>query len=245
MGERLWYCTRQRAGPLVKECRALRPRLSADDTPWERREKNKILVPQRDSAVCHSTVDRLELRLALFGFEGCCYTLTFDDDHLPLKFRDARAAARNFWVKLQRWNGGKAFDRVSLIEGKHGDRRYHLHAVLRYGQFPPALIQHLWTAGFVDDEPLLRGTADSYRRMARYYTKESTDGIIIPTGSRPWTSSRTLTRQLPPPKKWMSTSGNIRIPKDAYACGRNQVQNEFGVYNYAWYIEKAPGNSFL
>ena len=156
MGERLWYCTRQRAGPLVKECRALRPRLSADDTPWERREKNKILVPPRDSAVCHSTVDRLELRLALFGFEGCCYTLTFDDDHLPLKFRDARAAARNFWVKLQRWNGGKAFDRVSLIEGKHGDQRYHLHAVLRYGQFPPALIQHLWTAGFVDDEPLLR-----------------------------------------------------------------------------------------
>lgn len=170
------------------------------DTPWERREKNKILVPPRDSAVCHSTVDRLELRLALFGFEGCCYTLTFDDDHLPLKFRDARAAARNFWVKLQRWNGGKAFDRVSLIEGKHGDQRYHLHAVLRYGQFPPALIQHLWTAGFVDDEPLLRGPADSYRRMARYYTKESTDGIIIPTGSRPWTSSRTLTRQLPPPK---------------------------------------------
>ena len=68
-----WYCTRQRAGPLVKECRALRPRLSANDTPYERTEKNKILRPPRDSSVCRTRVDRLELRLALFGFEGSMY----------------------------------------------------------------------------------------------------------------------------------------------------------------------------
>lgn len=43
------YCVRQRAGPLVKECRALRPRLSRDDSPYERAEKNKILRPPRDS----------------------------------------------------------------------------------------------------------------------------------------------------------------------------------------------------
>lgn len=29
--QELWICTRQRAGPLAKECRALRPRLSAND----------------------------------------------------------------------------------------------------------------------------------------------------------------------------------------------------------------------
>lgn len=237
MGERLWYCTRQRAGPLVKECRALRPRLSPDDSPWERREKNAILTPPRDSAVCRTAVDRLELRLALFGFDGCCYTLTFDDEHLPDKFREVRTASQSFWKKLQRWNDGEPYDRVSLIEGKHGDKRYHLHAVLRENQFPPALVRHLWTAGFVEDEPLLLKPADSFRRMARYYNKESTDGIVIPIGSRPWTCSKSLVRQLEPPRKWMSTSGVIRIPKDVYASGRNQVQNEFGVYNYAWYIQ--------
>ena len=36
-----WICVRQRAGPLVKECRALRPRLSANDTPYQRSEKIK------------------------------------------------------------------------------------------------------------------------------------------------------------------------------------------------------------
>ena len=57
------------------------------------------------------------------------------------------------------------------------------------GVFPPGgKAAEIFGVKAIDDEPLLRGPADSYRRMARYYTKESTDGIIIPTGSRPWTS---------------------------------------------------------
>ena len=31
-GDLIWTCVRQRAGPLVKECRAIRPRLSSNDT---------------------------------------------------------------------------------------------------------------------------------------------------------------------------------------------------------------------
>ena len=50
-GDLIWTCVRQRAGPLVKECRAIRPRLSSNDTPYERTEKNKILRPPRDSSV--------------------------------------------------------------------------------------------------------------------------------------------------------------------------------------------------
>lgn len=64
-GGPVWYCVRQRAGPLVKESRSIRPRLSAGDSPWEQAEKNKILRPPRDSAVCRTRVDRLELRLSL------------------------------------------------------------------------------------------------------------------------------------------------------------------------------------
>lgn len=240
MDERKWYCVRQRAGPLVKECRALRPRLSADDSPYERGEKMKILQPPRDSSVCRNSIDRLELRLALFGFEGCCYTLTFDDDHLPGNFREARAALRAFNARLRRWYDDKPFDRVNLIEGKHGDHRYHIHMVLRYGDFPPEVMRYLWKGGNMSETPLLRQPYDSFRRMARYYNKERTDGIVLPIGSRPWTCSRSLTQQLPPPKMWKSTSGAIRIPKDVFSCGRNSVQNEFGVYNYAWYIEKDP-----
>ena len=66
MPDAIWYCTRQRAGPLVKECRALRPRLSKDDDPYTTAEK-KSLQKRMRSAVCHGPVDRLELMLALFG----------------------------------------------------------------------------------------------------------------------------------------------------------------------------------
>ena len=78
-----WICIRQRAGPLVKECRSIRPRLSSHDTIYERTEKNKILRPPRDSSVCRTRVDRLELRLALFRFEGTRYDLSFDSESLP------------------------------------------------------------------------------------------------------------------------------------------------------------------
>ena len=42
MGEGRWICVRQRAGPLIKECRALRPSYSRTDTPDVRREKAEI-----------------------------------------------------------------------------------------------------------------------------------------------------------------------------------------------------------
>lgn len=233
----VWHCTRQRAGPLVKECRALRPRLSPQDSPFERAEKRKILRPPRDSSVCRTRTDRVELRLALFGFEGTCYTLTFDEDSLPEKFRDVRRVWRAFMGRMKR-QIGQPFDYVYRFEGLHGDHRYHIHATLRYSDFPPELVRRLWKYGGVDDEPLLRGPYDSFRRMARYYTKEPTDGLSFPVGARPCNWSRSLSARLPPPEKWMDTSGLIEIPDAVRVSGRNSVENAFGSYFYAWYIKE-------
>lgn len=235
MREKTWYCVRQRAGPLVKECRSLRPRMSADDSPWERTEKNKILRPPRDSSVCRTRVDRLELRLALFGNEGSVYTLTFDREHEPEKFQDARLAWRRFLYQLRKWRG-RPFDYVYLIEGRHGDRRYHIHLVLRDSDFSPAEARHLWKNGGVDDAPLLRGPHDSYRRTAKYFNKEATDGIAIPIGARTWVCSRSLARQLPPPERWRDGSGEIPIPAKTRGHGVYDAGNQFGEYHYAWYI---------
>lgn len=236
MGERPYICVRQRAGPLVKECRSLRPRLSAQDTPFERAEKNRILLPHGDTSVCRSRVDRLELRLALFGYEGSFHTLTFDDDHLPTSFRETELIWRSFFRRMKLWRN-QPFDYVYNIEGKHGDRRYHLHLVTRDSDFSPAEIQYLWGRGWVDNEPLLRGPGDSYRRIARYMLKESTDGIIIPIGKRVCRWSQSLNEKLPPAEKFWSARDIIRVPKDAMSRGTYQTQNEFGSYKFAWYIK--------
>ncbi len=243
-GPAVWYCTRQRAGPLVKECRALRPRLSANDSPFQRAEKNKVLRPPRDSSVCRSRVDRLELRLALFWFEGTRYDLSFDQEHLPERFRDVRKVWRSFLARLKRWKKGAPFDYIYLIEGRHGDHRFHIHIVLRYGDFPPAVIRHLWKYGNVVDEPLLRGPHDSYRRTAKYFNKEATDGLVLPVGARLWNCSRSLNAKLPPPEKWLDTSGAIEIPDSVSISGRNSIENEFGAYHYAWYIQQKTGLLF-
>lgn len=244
MSNPIWYCTRQRAGPLVKECRALRPRLSPTDDLYTRSQKNKILRPPSDSSVCRNRVDRLELRLALFGFEGTCYTLTFEDDFLPGRFPDVKKRWRAFLARLKRMKGGEPFDYIYLTEGRHGDHRYHVHAVLRYRDFPPAVIEHLWKYGSVESEPLLRGQRDSFRRMAKYYNKEASDGIIIPVGSRPWVCSQSLVKKLPPPERWMDSSGAIEIPDKVMLSGRSSVDNEFGAYHYGWYIRQKTGLLF-
>ncbi len=236
-GGPVWYCVRQRAGPLVKESRSIRPRLSAGDSPWEQAEKNKILRPPRDSAVCRTRVDRLELRLALFGYEGSVYTLTFDREHEPERFQDVRKAWRSFLYHLKKWRG-RAFDYIYLIEGRHGDHRYHIHLVLRDGDFSPAEVRHLWRFGSnVDDQPLLRNLQDSYRRTAKYFNKEATDGIVIPIGGRTWVCSRSLVRQLPPVECWRDSDGFIPVPEGVRCAGFYHTANEFGEYRYAWYIE--------
>lgn len=242
MGGQLWYCVRQRAGPLVKECRALRPRLSKDDSHSDRRDKMEMIRTQH-SAVCRSQADRLELRLAMFGFEGSHHTLTFDDEHLPTSFAGVRAAWRAFVGRAMRWNKGERFDWINCIEGLHGDHRYHIHVILRDSDFPPALVRFLWKGGEAWDEPVLM-PGGGYRRLAEYFTKERTDGVIIPIGRHPWSCSRSLSRKLLPPDRWRDESGGIDVPDNVMWARRGQRENNFGAYNYASYILPPP-NSFF
>lgn len=236
----LWYCVRQRAGPLVKECRALRPRLSSNDTPYERTEKNKILRPPRDSSVCRTRVDRLELRLALFQFDGSFYSLTFDSDHEPKTFKAARKSWRSFLRRLHLWRPDWSREYAYCVEGKHGDHRYHIHLIIHDADFSPSEIRFLWKFGNdVDDEPLLRGQYDTYRRTAKYLNKEATDGIRIPISARTWVCSRALNAKVPQTEMWRSESGSIYIPDNVRISGNNQIHNEFGTYCYAWYILKS------
>lgn len=239
MSEARWICVRQEAGPLVKECRALRPRLSRTDSPEDRRDKLQI-IHSPHSAVCRSPTDRLELRLALFGYRGSHYTLTFDSASLPAAFPGVRKALRAFMARARRWKDQQPFDWVYAIEGLHGDHRYHVHMVLSDEDFSPAEVRHLWRYGEVDDEPLLLPYG-GYYRLARYLTKERTDGVIIPIGRHPWSCSRALNAKLPPPVRWEDASGAIEIPDHVIWARRGDGHNDFGAFYYALYIKERDG----
>lgn len=233
--ENAWICIRQRAGPLVKECRYRRPTLSKGDLPSVRREKNEIIHLLRNSSFRRTPVDRLELMLGLFGWRASVYCLTFADDYLPPNFKEVRRIWRNYLGALRRWRK-EPFDYIYVIEGKHGDHRYHIHLVLRDEDFAPAEVRYLWGQGAVADEPLLLSKDDSFRRTARYFCKEKTDGVVLPIGARTWVASRSLYQALPAPSKCTAQSGSIHIPPDARWRQEESKTNPFGEYRYAAYI---------
>lgn len=249
-----WYCCRQRAGPLVKECRALRPRFGAEDTAEDHKAKSEIKKYTR-CAVNRKQVDRLELRLALMGPHATHYRLSFDNEHLPADFKGVRRALRSFLGRASRWLAKRGrdgpLDYIYCIEGLHGERRYHIHFVCDYYEICPAEMRYLWKFGDVEDFPVLDKHAyldpktgervevsnGGYRRLAEYFNKERPDGFIIPVGRHPWSCSKSLNARLSPPERWTDTSGIIEVPDNVLWARRGGTTNDFGAYYYGSWIE--------
>lgn len=236
MSERLWECQRVRAGPLVKEIRMIRPRMYAGDSAEDRREKEWI---KSRCALNRDATDRLELRLALFGWCGVHYTLSFDDRFLPPNYAGVQREMENFFARCWRWRkkSGKlpSFDYIRCIEGLHGDHRYHVHFVCNGADFSGEDIQRLWRRGGVHSEPVLLEPVQGYRRLARYFRKERNDGITIPLDKNSLTWSASLA--VPEARCSMVRSGIIRIPADVLCCQKpSGYHSEFGSFNYAKYI---------
>ena len=123
MSDGAYICVRQRSGPFVKAS-------STDRSGFVRRSKgSKGLIRKRAGpAMCRTSVDKLELRLALFGYDGVFYTLTFSPEHLPTDLDGVQAVWDAFLKRLARWNrrmgrGGSPDFYVYRIEGRHGDHR--------------------------------------------------------------------------------------------------------------------------
>ena len=184
----LFYCVRQRAGNLVKEYRGtMPPRYAPSDTDEDRRAKADLKA-QRRTVLNRDSTDRLELMIALMGKYATHYILEFDDEHLPERFADVRKALRAFLRRVERYRGKGGLDYIPAIEGLHGAHRYHIHLVADYRQLSPAEVRFLWQCGEVTDWPVFKrnGKTLGYRYLARYLTKERSDGIIIPVGRHPW-----------------------------------------------------------
>lgn len=222
-----WCCVRQRAGPFVKA-------FSTDNYRFLR------LCHIRDPttpALSGTSVDRLELRLALFEYDGVFYTLTFAPEYLPRDWADAMKVWRRFLQRVKRWRKDDPLDYyVYRIEGLHGDHRLHIHAFFRGVDMPSEVVKSLWTWGFVDGEPFdeERVRAEGgYRRLAKYFTKERPE-----VGRHPWGASQKLKSYIPPPSIRESQTGRIPVPRNAVLL---QIQDDlkktkWGYYQYVRYL---------
>lgn len=229
-----FVCVRQKAGPFVKA-------FTTDRAAFVSRcGSETAAIRQRcGPAMSRTTVDKLELRLALFGYDGIFYTLTFSDEHLPRSHAEVHRVWDAFLKRLKRWR--KSMGKPPLefyvyrIEGLHGDKRYHLHCFLRDQDFPPAVVRYLWDWGEADDVPYDKKrivAQGGYRTLARYFTKE-----IPEVGKHPWGASRALSKMIPPPQVTFTKTGQIAMPQDAVRLPvKDPGINEWGVFNYARYL---------
>lgn len=238
MNKSEFVIVRQRAGPFVKayatDRRSFVARCRGESIDVAKRR----CVP----ALQRTSVDKLELRLALFGYRGVFYTLTFAPQYLP----DSRKGVENAWKaflrRLQRYTleckSGKEILYAYRIEGLHGDHRWHLHVLLDGQVFSQDVVRKLWDLGEVYAVPYDRRRVLSeggYRQLAKYITKERPE-----VGKHPWGCSRALSKLLPLPDVRKSTTGRINLPDGALPLPvQDPGVNAWGVFSYARYLEKA------
>lgn len=104
--------------------------------------------------------------------------LTYDDEQLP-PAKDRKRVEADLKAFRKRaaafWRGkGKPFRMAWAIEHKHGDGRWHVHAVVnRIGRNDGSYLAALWRKGDVHIDHLKEDREKNHISLARYMAKES------------------------------------------------------------------------
>ena len=127
----------QRAGPLTKTYTT--DRISRVE--WAARQQCRG-SPSSDPMIWGKSEQKLELYLALFGFSGAHYVLTFRDADLPRDFDGAKRRLVAF-VRRVRRRYPEVRRYVYGVEAGHEHDRWHLHFVADEQELPLEAVTEL------------------------------------------------------------------------------------------------------
>ena len=165
----------------------LTSRIQKSDLPKTRRQKKEYTSQAQQYLNNKLSSFNLELDLACNYIPGdLILTLTYNDEHLPFRRQQCFSNMKYFRKKL------------SEEYKKHGDGRWHHHAVINAADIEYQTIVDLWGRGNIKFQRLLLGKHKdpknpktmkeySYAGLATYMTKERPDK----PGQRCWTCTRT------------------------------------------------------
>ena len=226
------------AGPLVVE--TVYPAASSRDNDTVRRGKKALSTPARQKMNLRHAWQSLEFEIAAnFGTGDLWVTFTYDDAHLPSSREQAKKQMAGFFRKLRdrRRRHNKELRYIYCTEHKHGDGRWHHHAVIDSTGNDFDEIRTLWIAGQIEISKLRIDRERDYGAIARYMCKEQRDKI----GHRLWTCSRNLQK---PERDSRHVSADIRIkiPRNALILeDTGDTRTAYGHYQYVKYL--LPGRS--
>lgn len=173
-------------------------------------------------------------------------TLTYSEDHCPKDRKRVAADVKAFRERAAReWKRrGQPFRMAWAIEHKHGDGRWHVHAVIsRCTGSDAAIIRSLWGKGTDYDFRHLRTDKDkNHMSLAMYMSKEADD---VGNSNHVWHITKNCRRPEISIESGIPDSETLQAPKGAMVIESETHSNEYGSWSYIKYYvpEDAPART--
>ena len=221
------------AGPLVIE--TVYPAPNPRDNAGVRAGKKHLSSEAQQRMNLKYAWQKLELEIAAnFGINDLFVCFTYEDKFLPKSRKQANSRMQAFWKKLRAARKVLAHELryLYVTEHKHGDGRWHHHALINSTGEDYDTIRSLWGQGNVEFKQIRVDREKNYLTLAKYLCKEQRDKV----GQRLWSGSRNLKK----PEKEC-----FRVPNDtpltpprtaAVLDDTGDVRTEYGHYRYIKYI---------
>lgn len=228
------------AGRMI--CAAIYPVAAGYMPPAERRGKINATSAAMQKLNFRHSWEKLSAVLATnFSRGDDVVVLTYDDTNLPKDRKRVEADLKAFRKRAAaHWKRkGKPFRMVWSIEHKHGDGRWHAHAVInRIGGSDGALVASLWGKGGVHIEHLKEDREKNHLSLARYMAKESEDRE---NSRHAWHYTRSC-RQPETVTERNVGDETLNVPKGAILLEQESHTNDYGTWQYVKYYipEDAP-----
>lgn len=233
------------AGRMI--CAAIYPVAIGWMPPQERAGKIKTTTAAMQRLNFKHSWEKLSALLAVNFTRGDdVITLTYDDAHLPTEknWKRVENDLRRFRTKASRfWKGhGKPFRMIWAIEHKHGDGRWHVHAVInRLGTNDARFLAALWGRGDVHISYLKEDSGKNHISLARYMAKESEDRE---NSRHAWHYTKNC-RQPETEIERDVGDETLQAPRGAIVLESESHRNEYGTWQYIKYYipQEAPART--
>lgn len=235
------------AGTLVKVVEYIPP--FPHDTTQQRAAKHKTTTAAQKRLNFRNAQGKLELKLAAnFCRNDYFCTFTYDLESEPKTREEVKRHKEKFIraLRAQRRNRAQGLKWIFSIENRHGEGRYHLHAVInaadRKRDFDE--ICSLWPYGRVEVARLFNASHkfNTWLDIARYMTKERPEEgkDFTPVGAQIYSCSRNLVNPLMDPAciktEWIDADAELIIPPSAFILDREETENEYSKFKYVKYM---------
>lgn len=235
------------AGNLVKIIESTPP--LPRDTHQARSAKRRVTTAAQKALNHKSLQGRLEEKLAAnFSSRDYFITYTYRPSAEPKNRKEAKKHKAQYIRRLReiRKRRGQPLLWIMALEDKHGDGRFHFHAIINSvgTEADREEIISLWEYGHVHIEQLFDDKHDcgaefnTWLQLAIYMSKERPeDGPDkTPNGAQIYSCSRNLKRPVVLPSIWADDKDPINIPEGAAVIQEESIVNEYGSFRYIKYM---------